>query len=326
LETTDESVLSDELQVCYTGKYIFVSDMKTATFFRFNAEGKYLNKIGRKGQGPGEYTNALFFRADTNAEIIYIIDSYSKRLLSYTFDSRFIESIPVQTPTYMIDIADENFIYYDINYNRSGYELYLSDRKGKVLNRTNSHLMGKQTGLMLEQPFFYAYNQKRYYKNPFTDTVFHVDNQLKKIPVYVIDCGKKSGQGKENQYDLTKGKAVLPSLYVTGIDESGANMFITYVYDDIKGLAIYSKQAHQLAIPYAKNEYGLVDDLSGGPAYMPFHTLSPGTSIDNTLISVLYYHEIADTYKNSESIFSQSVRDLDEESNPIVRIVILKLK
>jgi hypothetical protein len=69
LETTDESLLSDELQVCYTGQYIFVSDMKTATFFRFDAEGKYLNKIGRKGQGPGEYTNALFFRADAKIEI-----------------------------------------------------------------------------------------------------------------------------------------------------------------------------------------------------------------------------------------------------------------
>jgi hypothetical protein len=58
------------------------------------------------------------------------------------------------------------------------------------------------------------------------------------------------------------------------------------------------------------------------------HTLHPEkpVSIDNTLISVLYYHEIADAYKNSGSEFSLSIKNLDEDSNPIIRIITLKLK
>jgi hypothetical protein len=326
LETKDDCLLSDELQICFTGKYIFVSDMKTASFFRFDVSGKFLNKIGNKGQGPGEYINALFFRVDIYSEIVYIIDSYSKRLYSYGFNGQFIKSIPVQVPTYMIVISEGKFIYYDINYNQSRYELYLSDDKGKLLKRTTSksNLKNKQKRILLEQPILYSYNNKFYYKNPLTDTVFQINNQLHKIPTYVINCGKRVNLN-ENQYDLNRNKTNFPILYIIGIDESSNNLFISYTYNENKGLAIYSKISNQITIPFVKGEYGLIDDLSGGPIYTLSHTIAPGkpTSIDNTLISILYYDEINEIYKKNNSEFSRSIKGLNEDCNPIIRIVTL---
>jgi hypothetical protein len=286
---------------------------------------QYLNKIGSKGQGPGEYQNALFFRVDINDEIIYIIDSYSKRILSYRFNGQFIKSISVHAPTYMIVASEGKFIYYDINYNRSEYELYLSDDRGKLLKRTASNLKNKQKkGVLFEQPVLYGYNNRFYYKNPLTDTVFQIDNQLRKIPVYVINCGKGSDRN-ENQYDFAKNKANLPSLHITGIDECSNNLFISYMYNGTKGLAIYSKALDQVINPFAKEQYGLIDDLSGGPVYTLSNTIAPGkpATVDNTLISILYYHEIDETNIKNKSVFARAIEGLNEDSNPIIRIVTL---
>jgi hypothetical protein len=78
-------------------------------------------------------------------------------------------------------------------------------------------------------------------------------------------------------------------------------------------------------MPFAKGQYGLIDDLSGGPIYTLSNTIAPGkpTSIDNTLISILYYDEISEVCKANNSEFAQSINGLNEDSNPIIRIVTL---
>ena len=47
LETTNESLLSDFIdQIEVTDKFIFIYEPRTGEIFRFNRNGKFLNKIG----------------------------------------------------------------------------------------------------------------------------------------------------------------------------------------------------------------------------------------------------------------------------------------
>ncbi len=54
LETTDECLFGSELvQIIILGDNLFVADYDQLV--RFDTKGKIRNKIGRRGQGPGEY-------------------------------------------------------------------------------------------------------------------------------------------------------------------------------------------------------------------------------------------------------------------------------
>lgn len=54
LEMTKSSLISDIKNIIITTKYIFILDNKIG-ICRFDRTGKYLNKIGKRGEGPGEY-------------------------------------------------------------------------------------------------------------------------------------------------------------------------------------------------------------------------------------------------------------------------------
>ena len=57
LEMTDESVLSDITEMQVTDHNIWIDHGREFYIYRFSRSGKFLNKIGSIGQGPGEYTN-----------------------------------------------------------------------------------------------------------------------------------------------------------------------------------------------------------------------------------------------------------------------------
>ena len=59
LEMTDESVLSDITEMQVTDHNIWIDHGREFYIYRFSRSGKFLNKIGSIGQGPGEYTNCL---------------------------------------------------------------------------------------------------------------------------------------------------------------------------------------------------------------------------------------------------------------------------
>lgn len=53
---------------------IYVADMNNHRIQKFDQEGKYLQTIGRMGQGPGEFEQPLQLEVDDNKERIYVLD------------------------------------------------------------------------------------------------------------------------------------------------------------------------------------------------------------------------------------------------------------
>jgi hypothetical protein len=57
-----------------TQENIYVADMNNHRIQKFDQEGKYLQTIGRMGQGPGEFEQPLQLEVDDNKERIYVLD------------------------------------------------------------------------------------------------------------------------------------------------------------------------------------------------------------------------------------------------------------
>ena len=92
LEMTDESVLSDITEMQVTDHNIWIDHGREFYIYRFSRSGKFLNRIGSIGQGPGEYVNYLTFLVDEDKKEVYIF-STNNGVLVYDFEGGFKKQI-----------------------------------------------------------------------------------------------------------------------------------------------------------------------------------------------------------------------------------------
>lgn len=88
LELTDESLINIKFvrRVYANEKYIVVNDYDKIMLF--NKDGKFLRRIGTKGQGPGEFVNIYCVTVDFEKELLFV--GCSGKLICYDFDSCLI--------------------------------------------------------------------------------------------------------------------------------------------------------------------------------------------------------------------------------------------
>ncbi|MFK2374771.1 6-bladed beta-propeller [Bacteroides fragilis] len=92
LEMTDESVLSDITEMQVTDHNIWIDHGREFYIYRFSRTGKFLNRIGSIGQGPGEYVNYLTFLVDEDKKEVYIFFT-NNGVLVYDFEGGFKKQI-----------------------------------------------------------------------------------------------------------------------------------------------------------------------------------------------------------------------------------------
>jgi hypothetical protein len=72
---------------------IFVGDMGDRQVVVFSAEGEYLYRIGRRGQGPGEFQRVTF--VDVDGDVLWVTDGYRNH--AFELDGTFIETFALPT-------------------------------------------------------------------------------------------------------------------------------------------------------------------------------------------------------------------------------------
>lgn len=112
LEFSERSVIGlvDELRI-WNGTYFIRSG---ENLLRFDSSGRFLNKIGAKGGGSGEWQhfNSFYIKNDS----VYIYDAMSKKVLSYDFSGRYVASLSLKNrykniiPNYIFPMPDGRFI------------------------------------------------------------------------------------------------------------------------------------------------------------------------------------------------------------------------
>ena len=198
LETTDDCLMNNEFYIMqYTGE-----DIITSGIFHFDKNGKFLNKIGSKGQGPEEYLQGLFAFGDWKNKLLYVQNWTT--LTCYGFDGTFVRSVP--TPQLNMGAAglfDENHILYsnDIYYadKANPIQLYMVDsQNGKTVSKWRGHLEeNKKYGMILtSRDFMYNYDNSLFYKPALENVIFKILSPKKRQLVYKFDCSGKDIDGR----------------------------------------------------------------------------------------------------------------------------------
>lgn len=320
LETTDECLLSEELQIYWAENEIFVGDQQAMKFYRFDRSGKFLNTIGEQGDGPKAYPYAIGFYVNEKEKCIYIIGIRNNTLYQYAYDGTFQRKLPLSNVSWSIGHMDTNIVCYNIRYNRvkgqkNVAELYLFDKNGKEITKRPTTAKESDDMLLIEQPFFYSYQNQLFYKNTISDMVYLLDKDLKMIPHYRINTGKNNQHGKDDYKDLRK---YAQKISVRNIFETATWRWIMYTHKHQMGYLAYHKQTEKCFTIGEGTNPGFKDDIHGGPLFQP---MQYGGSQGGHLLSLMTANEACE--KNVADQYA-SLQKLQADDNPIVVVVTLK--
>ncbi|MGK4024185.1 6-bladed beta-propeller [Bacteroides fragilis] len=222
LEMTDESVLSDITEMQVTDHNIWIDHGREFYIYRFSRSGKFLNKIGSIGQGPGEYTTYSTFLVDEDKKEVYIIAN-TNGVLAYDFEGNFKRKIVdiqmilqlFSSPydQYILNnqkfFATQNFgLYRPIDKDSLWSFVSLGDDFQKKKFFKNPAYVGKEEQIIanranMDRMVNYwmeyltsmdTYNAQLTLKYPDTDTIYCYDdatNQL--LPQYAIFTDEEKG-------------------------------------------------------------------------------------------------------------------------------------
>lgn len=323
LETTDDCLMNNEFYIMqYTGE-----DIITSGIFHFDKNGKFLNKIGSKGQGPEEYLQGLFAFGDWKNKLLYVQNWTT--LTCYGFDGTFVRSVP--TPQLNMGAAglfDENHILYsnDIYYadKAKPIQLYMVDsQNGKTVSKWRGHLEeNKKYGMILtSRDFMYNYDNSLFYKPALENVIFKILSPKKRQLVYKFDC---SGKDIDVSADEVDPKKRFQFLSVYWAKETAQYLFVNYGMKNISRLGIYDKEKKTFTNVTIK------DNLAGG------YDIHPAwTSDDNHLLMVYYAGGLLQDKEKrySTGLLPERKKELDEllknikeDDNPVVILVTLKPK
>ena len=128
LETNDDSLISYVSQLFCTDREIIIFDIYTQAVYVFDYGGKFLRKLHKQGQGPGEYATILSISIDETTNEILIVDSGS-RVLCYDLSSfDYLREIQMEAIAVQKEKANSLIAYNASSITKDGqpYNYYLT--------------------------------------------------------------------------------------------------------------------------------------------------------------------------------------------------------
>lgn len=308
LETNENCLIPNKLLfqgICLDEDNIFISTHEQ--ILRFDKKGKFINSIGKIGQGPKEILFLSDFKINERSKEVLILDQMSKRILFYNYNGLFQKSILLEKYCSRFDIVENDIIlcfnYLIVNHDQP-IIFSISSISGKTLSDI---VLGRKErtgskGLLTD---YYTRNKvynNKYINNTYlTDTIFCVDKETLKVePRYI---------------------QIPPN---TGIGEGNSTPFLLFETNKYANILIYDggsdvKEKHFIINKKTNEIYkGIFADYEKGTAVIPINT-----NKDNILADL---YEVPGLKKLlSKGHLTGSLKEitesLDEEDNPILVIV-----
>lgn len=354
LETNESCVISSIKNVFLAGEDIIIQDAGFR-LLRFDAQGHFLNSIGSRGQGPGEYTFIFNTFIDASKKLVYAVTTLNG-IYVYDFNGRFLKSYPDFVP-------DNIFTQSQCSFYLSGDDLFI-EQHGQLMRKTESQkglwslatvdslynfdklffnpahkgfeneisaltVSGLDVNNWNENaPSVNIYGTDLFLKYPDVDTVYQYNiNEEIFTPLYSLNLGKYKGDDYLAQNMWYKERSVFDNLYITSVLFADKYMYLIgnkgeyvyeFQYDRSDGTLSMNKRPQQIETP--------------SPALPKFHTMSREFVLKNDISGGQFLVNFTDGNNwifeaSAESIRKGYLKDLQEEevkdSNSRDKMVVL---
>ena len=98
LETSLSCLIGNINRIEMNDSLIFVSEHDK--LYTFTLNGKFVAKIGNKGEGPDEYMVLSSFYIDDEKQQVTIIDEFKNALINYDFTGKYVSTVSVPKKTF----------------------------------------------------------------------------------------------------------------------------------------------------------------------------------------------------------------------------------
>lgn len=348
LETSPQCLIDEFRKICISENYILVEDDSNCLLF--SRQGKFIRKIGQKGNGSEEYLYALKIEIDEASGMVYL--SSTMMLVAYRISGEFVKKLHLEEMTkkysmgklYTVTHWKDNFFCSNIalSSGKERYSFIVFTLDGEIVKLfPNDITFESEIGFSSIADYADIYVDKGVlnFRQQYSDTLFHLTNQLDLIPDVIFDfCGQKKPIDQLGVFvpqpctdiieTIEAGKWI---LFISSFGKERPQGFISFQY------GIYDRETDQLTFcqrdPLAQksvNEHsisrivlggnlnlqdvdpqwsllpGLINDIDGG---LPFW---PGRSIkiqDNQKLASIYQpYELLENL-NEEYFAAHKIKD-----------------
>jgi len=165
LEASPECIIKSVNSIELYKDKLFILDGGSQSLYVFNMDGKFVRRIGNRGNGNGEYLRLSDFSIDREHNILYIIDEAVKAVLKYELSTyKFISTVKIDdgvSDGYSIQYYNGSFYVNSalMDKNRDNFDLRQLDSKtgkqiGKYL-KSDKYNKGWTLPLQLTNSLFY---------------------------------------------------------------------------------------------------------------------------------------------------------------------------
>ena len=328
LETTDDVLIGGiTTNFDISDNYIVLVCNHQGQVFLFSRDGRFINRVGRLGQGPGEYSgfigNVLI---DEERDRILVGPQYSRGFLVYNLRGEFTGNMPIDRRGGMIHrFFNDHFFIHNLFESPFSYEIRDIDFQLKAEGIKNG-LYGHRSPFGISGPANYLFNDKMHVRPwHFNDTIFSIGNDFSFTPQFVVTAGRRTVSLDLLTADTDRFFRRSPG-YVSfaGIYQTANKLLVSYRFQGKRHFAYFDKNAERLF--HFRSETGIPNDFDGGISFWPARQ-------DNLLLSRFFhaYYLIENSggitpVGGTEAVqnFNRLIERLDEDDNPVLVIVRLR--
>jgi hypothetical protein len=318
---TNPNCLIGYMNIPVFGKDILVnSHGGGGNIYRFSGDGKFLNEIGKKGRGPGEYVDNCDVRLI--GDTVFVVSNFTNNIICYSLKGAFLKNYHLNIegrPKSIVQLHDKSFMISLSNPSKLG-NIIKTDRDFNIKTGfiKNVPLSSNPNPFKFEK----SKDQSFYFYN-FIDTIFEISKGYP-IPSIVIDyLNFKRSREKLSIYE--KDNAILNKPYIANFSTSDTYYILTLYYPLNKGrYSIIYKIADSKQFTFTE----LTNDVDNGTL-----DLWSGFLSENNLIFWLMPSTILERFKNmtaaeksdpKSSGFVNMASKITPESNPVIMICKLR--
>ncbi len=313
LETNDACLIGriDKL-IHYKSKFLILDKHIAKSIYVFDNEGKFIQKVGAIGRGPGQYIEPSFLTINYYSDEIMVFDNFSKKIISYDWDGKFLNMLKIENrfDEFSAIGSDKIALYFNYYGNEDintlpKYNMHIIKKNGDILyrvfDRSNSKIPNDE-----RSNFFNRFENEILFNPSYDNKIYTITDQGVSVK-YEIDFGEKfltkdfilkilkKVQTKKDIYNKIENSN---RICIKGFNELKNYLILTISYQRKIYNIFYSKLTGDVKYSniYVNDMYGLIPgchDLScGGEGDMIISYFIPSD------IPIEYYKQIMRKSKN----------------------------
>ena len=210
LETRSDNLIGKIENFFVVDSAYCIMDRMTESVLIFNADGTYSHKISRKGRGPGEYGRISGVSVDRKSKDIFIRSDINQAIFRYSWQGRFIESIPTSLIVSSFEVKDDKILFYtgmlpNETFYRSSfpeqYRYIVSQNDEVILNQLKWKYKDEYRNIPLSNDNFSQCGDTVLLTEFLDSKVYSIDSDGALMPRYRIDF-------LNNKYNLSWDKSI----------------------------------------------------------------------------------------------------------------------